>query len=232
MISVIIPTFNRYDSLLNSIRSVKNQTYKNIEILVVDDNSTDRRYENLKIEDVKIIKLNKGSKQLLGYGCGAVPRNMGMKNAKGDYIAFLDDDDIWMPNKLEIQINEMKKYNSDMSSTDGYIGKGYYNPNKKYKIYNKEYYFEGLKKIYKFNKDFPDKFNLDFVKIHNPIITSSICFKKKLYLKIGEMKLIKNGGEIINGKREWQDWDYWKRMLQHTNCLYIKKPLFYYDLEN
>jgi len=109
MISVIIPTYNRYDSLLNSIESVKNQTYKNIEILVVDDNSSDKRYNNLKNKGINVIKLNKGSKQLLGYGFGAVPRNIGMKYSKGEYIAFLDDDDIWMPRKLEIQINEMKK---------------------------------------------------------------------------------------------------------------------------
>ena len=230
MISVIIPTYNRYEALLNAIDSVKNQTYKNIEIIVVDDNSSDKKYNNLSIEGVKIIKLKKGSKQLLGYGCGAVPRNAGMKHAQGEYIAFLDDDDIWMPNKLEIQINEMKKHNIDMSSTDGYIGKGYYNANKKYKIYNKEHFFSELKKFYKFEKDFPDKFNLDFVKIRNPIITSSICFKKELYNKIGKMKLIKNGGMIINGKREWQDWDYWKRMLKYTDCLYIKNPLFYYNL--
>jgi len=115
-----------------------------------------------------------------------------------------------------------------MSFTDGYIGNGYYDDNKKYKIYIREHYFEELKKIYKFKDDFPEKFNLDFVKIHNSIITSTICFRKDLYHKIGEMKLIKNGGMIINGKKEWQDYDYWKKMLEHTNCLYIKKTLFYF----
>ncbi len=230
MISVIIPTYNRFDSLLKAVESVKNQTYKDIEIIVVDDNSTDERYENQIIHGVKLIKIEEGSKQILGYGCGALPRNIGMDSAKGDYIAFLDDDDIWMPNKLEVQINEMKKNNIDMSSTDGYIGHGIYDEDKKYQIYNGEYYFEQLKRIYKFEDDFPDKFNLEFVKIHNPIITSSICFKKDLYDKIGNMQLIKNGGEYINGKKEWQDYDYWKRMLEYTDCLYIKKPLFYYDL--
>lgn len=124
----------------------------------------------------------------------------------------------------------MEKNNIDMSSTDGYIGHGSYDEDKKYKIYNKEYYFDQLKRIYNFEDDFPDKFNLEFVEIHNPIITSSVCFKKDLFHKIGNMGLIKNGGEHINGKKEWQDYDYWKRMLEHTDCLYIKKPLFYYDL--
>ena len=229
MISVIIPTYNRFDSLLKAVESVKNQTYQNIEIIVVDDNSTDERYENNMIEGIKYIKIEEGSKEILGYGCGALPRNIGMECAKGEYIAFLDDDDVWMPDKLEVQINEMEKNNIDMSSTDGYVGHGSYDEEREYQIYNKEHYFDQLKRIYNFEDDLPDKFNLEFVAIHNPIITSSICFKKDLFHKIGNMGLIKNGGEHINGNKEWQDYDYWKRMLEHTDCLYIKKPLFYYN---
>ena len=89
---------------------------------------------------------------------------------------------------------------------------------------------EWIKKIYNI-KQFPHKFNLTFINIHNSIITSSICFKKSLVERIGYMKLIKNGGQIINGKKEWQDWDYWKRMMKHSDCLYIDQPLFYYDLQ-
>lgn len=102
MISVIIPTYNRFDSLLKAVESVKNQTYQNIEIIVVDDNSTDERYENNMIEGIKYIKIEEGSKEILGYGCGALPRNIGMECANGEYIAFLDDDDVWMPDKLEV----------------------------------------------------------------------------------------------------------------------------------
>jgi len=230
MISVIIPTYNRYDNLLNAIESVKNQTFKDYEIIVVSDGSTDKRYEN-DIENVNLIRLPKSSRETLGYPCGSIPRNEGLKIAKGEYIAFLDDDDIWMQNKLEIQINEMKKNNIDISCTDGYIGHGFYNKNIKYKIYNKEHYWNKLRKIYTIN-NFPKILNLEFIKKHNCIITSSICFKKTLIDKIGFMKLIRNGGEIINGKKEWQDWDYWKRMLNYSDCLYIDIPIFYYDLKS
>ena len=229
MISVIIPTYNRYDNLLNAIDSVKNQTYKDYEIIVVSDGSTDERYKN-DIDSVIMIRLPKSSREVLGYPCGSVPRNEGLVKAKGEYIAFLDDDDIWMPNKLEIQIKQMKE-KIDISCTDGFIGKGFYNSNTKYKIYNKEHYFKDLKKIYKIDK-FPNILNLKFIEIHNLIITSSICFKKDIIKNSGYMKLIRNGGEIINGKKEWQDWDLWKRMLNYSDCLYIDLPLFYYDLKN
>ena len=154
-----------------------------------------------------------------------------MKKSKGEYISFLDDDDIWMPRKLEIQISEMKKNNIQISSTEGYIGHGYYDKDKHYQKYNREYYWKTLKKIYNLDTNLPDRFTLNFIKKHNSIITSSVCFKRELIDKVGYMKLIKNGGEMIGGKREWQDWDYWKRLLKHDDCLYIKQPLFYYDLK-
>ena len=78
--------------------------------------------------------------------------------------------------------------------------------------------------------DFPDIIDKDLLEKHNLIITSSVIFNKELINQVGYMKLIKNGGEIINGKKEWQDYEYWKRMLDFTECLYIKLPLFYYDL--
>ena len=81
-----------------------------------------------------MIRLPKSSREVLGYPCGSVPRNEGLIIAKGEYIAFLDDDDIWMPNKLEIQIKQMKEKNIDISCTDGFIGKGFYNSNIKYII--------------------------------------------------------------------------------------------------
>ena len=227
MISVIIPSYNRYEHLLNAIKSVKQQTYNNYEIIVVNDGSSDIRYQSIK--DVKIIHLKRSSKEKLGYPCGAIPRNKGMKNAIGEYIAFLDDDDIWMPNKLEIQINQMNKLNTNMSCTDGYIGSGYYDKSINYPIYNKEYYFNNLIKQLNFKEDFPDKFNSETLKNCNPIITSSVMFKKEIINKIGYMELIKNGGQVINGKKDWQDWNYWRRMLEHTDCLYIKEPLFYYN---
>ena len=98
-ISVIIPTYNRGNLIGDSIKSVLNQTYENLEVIVVDDGSTDNTKEEIdKIEDerVKYIKLMKNSG-------GSNARNIGIQNANGKYISFQDSDDIYYPKKLEIQ---------------------------------------------------------------------------------------------------------------------------------
>lgn len=240
LISVIIPTHNRYKYLLNSIKSVLNQTYKKFELIIVNDGSTQSQYNNLEKDvkniknelnisnNVQIINLDKSSKNKLGYPCGAVPRNEGLKNVNGEYICFLDDDDIWMSNKLEIQINEMIKNNLYFSCTDGYIGNGFFDKNIKYKIYNEEFYKNIILKKIEL-KEYPDIITKNILNKHNLIITSSVCFYKKIIDDIGIMKLIKNGGEIINGIKQWQDYDYWLRILEKHDCLYIKFPLIYYD---
>ncbi len=110
MISVIIPTYNRSEELLKSIESVLKQTYKDIEIIVVDDGSTDLTEKNVKeIEDNRIVyvkhKHNKG-------GCAA--RNTGIIKARGEYIAFQDSDDIWHETKLEKQLNALQRNNADV----------------------------------------------------------------------------------------------------------------------
>ena len=110
-ISVIIPTFNRGNLIANSIKSVLNQTYKNLEIIVVDDGSTDNTTEEVsKIMDerVRYIKLTKNSG-------GSNARNIGIQNASGKYISFQDSDDIYYPEKLERQFKNIinKKSNLD-----------------------------------------------------------------------------------------------------------------------
>ncbi len=111
-VSVIIPTYQRFDTLFRAIDSVKNQSYKNIEIIVVDDNYEDLSFRNKikeKIDceypDVKFI-----TKSLhLG---GAQARNVGVKHASAEFVAFLDDDDEFKPNKIEKQISYLNENNS------------------------------------------------------------------------------------------------------------------------
>lgn len=110
MISVIIPTHNRAGTILRSVISVLNQTEKDLELIVVDDCSTDNTIEILKQVDDKrlsVIKLEKNSG-----ACHA--RNVGIENAKGDFIAFQDSDDEWLPAKLEKQLDACLQYNTDV----------------------------------------------------------------------------------------------------------------------
>lgn len=110
LVSVIIPTYNRGRLILDSINSVLNQTYKNIELIVVDDCSTDNTEEILKsINDsrIKYVKLEKNS--------GAcIARNKGIELSTGEFIAFNDSDDLWITTKLEKQLCFLKNYNADI----------------------------------------------------------------------------------------------------------------------
>ena len=99
IVSVIIPTYKRTDYLKLTLQSILNQTFKDFEIIVVDDGTPndDNFFLCQTFEKVKYIKIENS-------GGPAKPRNVGIRVAKGKYIAFVDDDDLWMPNKLEKQV--------------------------------------------------------------------------------------------------------------------------------
>ena len=106
-VSVIITTKNRKDLLKRAIESVKKQTYKNIELIVINDGSTDGTNEMLEKMKVKTIYIEPNKSKGGNYA-----RNLGVINTDGEYIAFLDDDDEWMPTKIEKQVDILKKYTS------------------------------------------------------------------------------------------------------------------------
>ena len=100
LISVIIATYNRADLIYQAIQSVLNQTFQDFEIIIVDDGSTDNTEEIIRsIDDVRINYLYTAN-----WGGPARPRNIGIKLAKGDYIAFCDADDYWVADKLKKQL--------------------------------------------------------------------------------------------------------------------------------
>lgn len=109
MISVIIPVFNREKTILKSIESVLRQTISDIEIIVVDDGSTDNSADIIKnIQDNRIkyfYQINSGA---------CVARNKGIEIAKGDIIAFHDSDDYWVKDKLEKQIKVLNETKADI----------------------------------------------------------------------------------------------------------------------
>jgi len=109
MISVVIPTHNRCELLESAINSVLNQTYNNFELIIIDDaskDSTEKYIKCLNFDNLIYIKNN--------YSVGgSEARNIGIRRSKGRFIAFLDDDDEWLPNKLKKQI-ELFKNDSEL----------------------------------------------------------------------------------------------------------------------
>ena len=155
-VSVILPNYNSSKTIRKTINSIQNQTYKNWEIIIVDDNSDKltknllSKYKNKKKIKVYFLPKNKGT---------AYCRNLAIKKSKSDYLAFIDSDDLWKNNKLKVQINFMKKNNYFFTYT-------YY---KTFKLNNP------IKK----NIVVPNKFNFKSFTKNTSIATSTMVVKRE-----------------------------------------------------
>ncbi len=127
LITIIIPVYNSERFILDTINTIMDQTYKNWEAIFVNDCSTDKSLEILKkyaSDKIKIVDLKKN--------CGpAIARNIGIRKAKGRYIAFLDADDLWNKKKLEKQITFMNEKQCVFSFTSYEFANEYGVPNGK-----------------------------------------------------------------------------------------------------
>jgi len=116
LISIIIPTYNREKLILNALDSIFNQTFQDYEILIIDDASTDNTEQVIKELNhpkIKYLKLEKNSGQ-------CIARNFGAKRAQGQFIAFLDSDDEWLPQKLENQVRIFNEGSDRLGAVYGY----------------------------------------------------------------------------------------------------------------
>ncbi len=107
LVSIVMPSWNTGKFIAESIQSVIDQTYKKWELLIVDDcssDNTDKIVASFKDERIRYFKNDKNSG-------AALTRNRAMREAQGEWIAFLDSDDLWAPGKLEKQLKFMKKNN-------------------------------------------------------------------------------------------------------------------------
>lgn len=155
LISVILPTYNSFNTLERAINSVLNQTYRNLELIVCDDRSNDNTLKVLKDVSKRDSRMryiiNKNNS-----GAG-FSRNEAIKISIGNYIAFIDSDDEWYPEKLKIQYDYIIKHSLDICYTDTLI----INKNFKYKKVAKP--------------------QITFLDMHskNHIVTSSAVIKKQ-----------------------------------------------------
>ncbi len=200
MISVVIPTHNRSDLIQRAVKSATNQTYNDIEVIVVSDGCTDNTKEVVEvlIQEDKRIKFM----EYAPAKGGNVARNMGIAAAKGDYVAFLDDDDEWFIDKLEKQM--------DVFNMDAEIGLVYTGIKA---IYIKEQVSYISRPIY--SGDLSRIILLD-----NYIGTTSTVIMKS--------ELLNSCGVFDNSFGAMQDYDLWTRICQKTKVGVVSEPLINY----
>lgn len=186
LVSVVVATYKREAELKNALESLAKQTYPNMEIVLVDDNGNDgwnskvsetvkvfrNRYPKIKLECI-VNNSNQGSSKT---------RNIGIHSAHGDYITFLDDDDIYLPDKIRKQVEFMETNQCDYSITDLIL----YNEddkkiNRRIRSYIKETTVESLR--------------LYHLKYHMTG-TDTIMFKKEYLIQIGGFAPIDVGDEF------------------------------------
>jgi len=198
-VSVIIPTYNRADLLPRAIKSVLSQTFQDFELIIVDDGSTDNTKEIVKSFQNKDERIKYVYQDNQGES-GA--RNTGLRESQGEYIAFLDSDDEWLPEKLEKQLELFQhsdKKNLGFVSCNALIKEG---------DRAREY------KIPRYRKNFEELLKGNFI-----CSPSSVIIKNKVFNSVGGFdKKLKMG----------PDWDMWIRIAQKYDFDFVPEPLFKY----
>jgi glycosyltransferase involved in cell wall biosynthesis len=192
--SVIIPAYNAEETILETVRSVQDQSASDLEIIVIDDGSTDRTLhllQELKDSRVKIFSFENCER--------SVARNRGIKIASGDYITFIDADDLWTHDKIELQIKALE---SNPTAGVAYSWTSFINETGNFLFSAKPYSFEG---------DVYSK-----ILINNfTICGSNILVRKDIIEAVGEFDPLLNIGE---------DWDLNIRLAKQ--CHYVVVPKY------
>jgi len=198
-ISVIIPTWNRAETLGKAISSALNQTLSPYEVIVCGvDGSPDQKVVN-SIKDPRVRWIEGGKD-----GLASIPRNRGIKASKGEWLAFLDSDDEWLPEKLEKQFKRATETGCGASCTNAI----------RY-IPSQEYTGEYVDDI------FEDQISFPLLLKDNCIICSSVLVKKELVEKSNyfpEDPKLKVG----------EDYALWLRIATLTNFAFVNEPLLIY----
>jgi len=209
LVSIIIPTYNSENFIEPTIKSVLVQSYQNFEIIIIDDSSTDntiRILTRLRKEDNRI-----NYYKIPHSGRPSIPRNFGINKAKGDLIAFLDSDDLWIKEKLKNQVEIIKKqpefiFLYSMSITFGKVN--LLSP--KYELLPLPFRAARSKK--------------DLLKLGNTIPLSSTLIKTDILKEIG--------GFDEDPELQIEDYDLWIRLSEKGEFKFIPRIFVYYRIHD
>lgn len=199
-VSIIIPTYRREQELVKALTSIAEQKYNSYEIILVDDNGNEEWNEKVKSVVDKFLETNPSidlkhivNSSKMG---SAKTRNIGIEAASGEYVCFLDDDDVYLPKRIENQLKPMIENDADYSITDLAL----YSENEKLIEIRRRNYIEDT------SKDSLLKYHL----MHHMTGTDTLMFKRAYLLKIGSFdpidvgdefylmcKAIENGGKFL-----------------------------------
>ncbi len=195
-VSVIIPTFNRAHLIGKAVKSALSQTYQDFEIIVIDDGSTDNTEETVKsFNNFKIRYISHSNNR----GISAA-RNTGIRASRGEYIALLDSDDEWLPEKLDKQVDVLQNESSEV----GVVCSWSYNIDEKGNYISKRYLPKKDGYIYE------DLLSTD------PISVPTVLIRKECFNRVGLFD------DLLNAQ---EDWDMWIRIAKYYRFALIKIPL-------
>ena len=201
LVSAIITTHNRKDILKRAIDSVFNQTYSPIELIVVDDGSDDGTSQ--LCEDTRITYLYIPPQDGRG---GNYARNLGIKASKGFYCAFLDDDDAWLPTKIEAQVKLLQEKKCSVV----------------YCLRKMELVIDG--KIVGVSNETKNKPSGDLrTEIFKHYITNTSCL-------LVEKRILEDVGAFDENLRKWQEYDLMIRLSEKSNIYYVDDYLCIYRI--
>lgn len=203
LISIIIPAYNPGKLIAETIDSVLNQTYQNFEIIIVDDGSTDNTRQIIESFTDKRIKLYSQKNS----GLPSIPRNKGVSYAQGEFLAFLDHDDVWKPEKLERQLKIIAQDPSiSLVCTNAF------------KLFNDQ-----KTTIPTLSGKQSGKFDDSYLFPRSFVIQSSVLLKKSVFHDVG-------GLDEARELKAVEDYDLWIRVYQKNNCYFINDELLYYRI--
>ncbi len=194
LVSAVVPTYDNADLAVEAVESVLAQTYQPLEIFVIDDGSTDETPERLEKYAGRVNLIFQEHK-----GAGAA-RNQGVSRSKGEYIAFLDSDDVWYPRKLEACVAALERESSYAACYHDYLMVDT-ERNKRYAIPHYEISGRIAKELFVENLGFH---------------TSTVVARRECFEKIGMFD-----EELIRA----QDWDMWLRLTEEYPILYVDETL-------